>query len=261
MYTIGQIANIMGISKDKLRYYEEKEIVTPIQDDENNYRQYGYKDIDNVLAIDFYRSLDLEFKTIQKLCKESDTKAIKGILDDKHNEIIQHITRLNNIEIRIEKAKNDCSDIEKHLNKYSIRPMPPIKVLGQISDFRAYEEFDVIHNNRNQLAEEPIFKSLKRHIIFNEEGIQSNIMLVTKDTEVDNAAGERDIVHYEKCLYTIVEDGVQYKDVMEDSFIKGMQWVDANNYKHKGIVIIGMLLVGYHEGILKSYLEVYVPIE
>ncbi|WP_019914172.1 MerR family transcriptional regulator [Paenibacillus sp. HW567] len=261
MYTIGQIANIMGISKDKLRYYEEKEIVTPIQDDENNYRQYGYKDIDNVLAIEFYRSLDLEFKTIQKLCKESDTKDIKGILDEKHNEIIQHITRLNNIASRIEKAKNDCRNIEKHLNKYSIRPMPPIKVLGQISDFRAYEEFDVIHNNRNQLAEEPITKSLKRHIIFNEEGIQSNIMLVTKDTEVDNAVGERDILHYEKCLYTIVEDGLQYENVMEDSFIKGMQWVDANNYKHKGIVIIGMLLLGYHEGILKSYLEVYVPIE
>ncbi|WP_438498365.1 MerR family DNA-binding transcriptional regulator [Paenibacillus sp. IHBB 3054] len=36
MYTIGQIANIMGISKDKLRYYEEKKILTPIQNDENN---------------------------------------------------------------------------------------------------------------------------------------------------------------------------------------------------------------------------------
>ncbi|WP_379142499.1 MerR family transcriptional regulator [Paenibacillus sp. sgz500992] len=261
MYTIGQIANIMGISKDKLRYYEEKEILTPIQNNENNYRQYDFKDIDTVLAIEFYRSLDLEFKAIQKLCKESDIKDMQGILDEKHNEIIQNIARLNTIAHRIEKAKKDCNDIEKHLNNYSIRPMAPIKILGEISDFRAYKEFEVIHNNRDQLAEEPIFKSLKRYILFNEEGIQSNTMLVTKDIEADNAVGETDILDYEKCIYTIVEDGVQYEDVMEDNFIKGEKWMDANNYKHKGIVIIGMLLVGYHEGILKSYLEVYIPIE
>ncbi|WNS42303.1 MerR family transcriptional regulator [Paenibacillus sp. MMS20-IR301] len=261
MYTIGELANIMRISKDKLRYYEEKEILTPIQNEENNYRQYDFKDIDTVLAIEFYRSLDLEFKTIQKLCKESDIKDMQGILDDKHNEIIRNIARLNTIALRIEKAKKDCDDIEKHLNNYSIRPMAPIKSLGEISDFRAYKEFEVIHNNRDQLVEEPIFKSLKRYITFNEEGIQSNTMLVTKDVEVDNTVDEKDILDYKKCIYTVVEDGMQYEGVMEDSFIKGQRWMAANNYKHIGVAIIGMLLVGYHEGILKSYLEVYIPIE
>lgn len=33
----------------------------PSQNDENNYRQYGFNDIDVVLTIEFYRFLDLEF--------------------------------------------------------------------------------------------------------------------------------------------------------------------------------------------------------
>ena len=74
MYTIGQIANITGLSKDKLRYYEEKGILKPIQNKDNNYRQYNHKDVDIVLAIEFYRSLDLDFKTIKKIHKESNIK-------------------------------------------------------------------------------------------------------------------------------------------------------------------------------------------
>lgn len=260
MYTIGQIASIMGISKDKLRYYEEKEILTPTQDDKNNYRQYNFEDMDTVLAIEFYRSLDLEFKTIQKLCKESDVHDLKSILDKKHNEITRSIARLNMIAKRIEKAKNDCTEIEAHLNRYSIRPMMPVKVLGEISDFRAYDEFQVIHNSRDQFAEESIFKSLRRYITFNDEGIQSNTILVTKEVE-EAAMEEEDILHYDKCLYTIVEDGTRYKHVMEENFIKGEAWMAANHVKHKGIVIVGMVVVGYSEGALKTYLEVYIPIE
>ncbi|MDP4090971.1 MAG: MerR family DNA-binding transcriptional regulator, partial [Bacillota bacterium] len=45
MYTIGQIANIMGISRDKLRYYEEKGVLNPKQNDENNYRKCDFEDI------------------------------------------------------------------------------------------------------------------------------------------------------------------------------------------------------------------------
>lgn len=259
MYTIGQIANIMAISKDKLRYYEEKGILSPIQNEENNYRRYDLKDIDTVLAIEFYRSLDLEFKTIKELHKESDIKDIECTLDKKHNEVMKEIHRLNAIVDRIEKAKKACNDIEKYLNKYTIRSMNPVKILGEISDFRAYKEFEVIHENRNELDEAPIIKSLKRYITFTDYGIESNKMLVTKDIDCDDDGDN--ILQYEKCIYTIVEDGLHYKDVMEETFLEGKEWCHSNGYRHKGIAIISMLLIGYHEGIGKSYLEVYVPIE
>lgn len=80
MYTIGQISNILGISKDKLRYYEEKGILVPMQCYENNYRQYGLKDIITVLSIEFYRSLDMDFKTIKKIHHQNDIKDIEHIL-------------------------------------------------------------------------------------------------------------------------------------------------------------------------------------
>lgn len=261
MYTIGQIANILGISRDKLRYYEEKGILAPTQNKENNYRQYNLKDIDIVLAIEFYRSLDLEFRTINKLYKQSDIEEIEYILENKHNDVLKEIDRLNAIINRIEKAKKGCKDIEKYLNKYILRPMEPVKILGEISDFRAYNEFDVIHENKNELDGSPVVKSLKRCITFNDEGIKSNKMFITKDIDSDNTEEKNDILKYEKCIYTIVEDGIDNKDVMEKTFMNSIEWMHTNNYKHKGIAIISMLLIEYHEGRTKSYLEVYIPIE
>lgn len=261
MYTIGQIANITGISRDKLRYYEEKEILIPTQDDGNNYRQYVDRDIDTVLLIEFYRSLDLDFKTIKKLHKLCNIKDIECILDKKHNEVTKEIGRLNTIINRIETAKKGCNDIQKYLNKFTIKPMNPMKILGEISDYRAYNEFEVIHENRDELDEASVIKSLKRYITFTEKGIESNKMFVTKNIDCDNNEEGNDILQYEKCVYTIVQDGVHNKDVMEETFLKSLSWIYSKGYRHKGIAIISMLLMVYDEGIGKSYLEVYIPIE
>ncbi len=261
MYTIGQIANIMGISRDKLRYYEEKGILKPTQNDNNNYRQYDLKDMDTVLAIEFYRSLDLEFKDIKKLYRQSDIKEIEGVLDKKHDKVMKEIARLNTVISRIEKARRACNDIEKYLNRYTVRAMAPIKILGEISDFRAYNEFENLHENRNELGDTSIIKSLKRYITFTDEGIESNKMIITKDIECEDNKEEDNILQYEKCAYTIVEDGIHNKDVMEETFKKSLEWGHQNGYRHKGIVIIGMLLIEYDGYIGKSYLEVYAPIE
>lgn len=183
MYTIGQIANLMGISRDKLRYYEEKGILVPTQNNENNYRQYDFNNIDTILSIEFYRSLDLEFKSIKKIHSECDLKGIDNILNKKHRDVKNEIERLNTIVKRIEKAQKACRDIERYLNKFVIKVMPKVKVLGEISDFRAYSEFEAVHKSRNGLYEAPIIKKLKRYITFNETGIETNKMLITNDVE------------------------------------------------------------------------------
>ncbi|MBL4933119.1 MerR family transcriptional regulator [Clostridium paridis] len=149
MYTIGQVANIMGISKDKLRYYEEKGVLKPSQNNENNYRQYSLEEMLSILSIEFYRSLDLDFKSIKRIHNQSDIKDLEEILEDKRKEIVKEVDRLNAIVNRINKAKKACNDIERYLNKFSIRAMKPIKVLGEMSDFTAFNEFEVIHENKD----------------------------------------------------------------------------------------------------------------
>ncbi len=257
MYTIGQIANILGISRDKLRYYEEKGILVPRQNKENKYREYDLKDIDTILAIEFYRSLDLGFKTIQRLHKQSDLNEIQKILDKKHHEVENEIKRLKYIVERIEKVKKGCHDIKNQLNTFSIKPMKSIKILGEISDFRAYHDFDLVHENR---VEDSIVKSLTRYVTFNDSGILSSKMFITKQIEANEKENRKNILKFDQCVYTIVEDSVG-KDVMKDTFVKSKEFMDRNQYQHQGVAIITMLLMAYENDHVKSYLEVYIPID
>lgn len=260
MYTIGQIANIMGISKDKLRYYEEKGILVPTQNSENNYRQYDFNNIDTTLLIEFYRSLDLDFKAIKKIHSGCDLKGIENILNKKNRDIKNEIERLNTIAKRIEKAQNACRDIELYLNRFVIKSMPKVKVVGEISDFRAYSEFESVHENRKGLYEDPIIKKLKRYITFNETGIETNKMLITNDVEDDEGKSNDRILSYEKCAYTIVEDS-SGRDTMSETYAKSSEWVYENGFIPLGVVIIGMILLEHTEGETKAYLEVYIPLQ
>ncbi|KIE45007.1 merR regulatory family protein [Clostridium argentinense CDC 2741] len=81
MYTIGQVARFLGVSRDTLKFYEEKGLVKPVQDKENGYRRYSLFDIDDVLTVNFYREIDVEIKQIQKLKNHGNLEEIESLLD------------------------------------------------------------------------------------------------------------------------------------------------------------------------------------
>ena len=66
-YRTSQLLEILGVSRDALRYYEEKGIVKPNHDETNNYRQYNDYDIYNLLVADFYKKRNLSIKEVREL--------------------------------------------------------------------------------------------------------------------------------------------------------------------------------------------------
>ena len=41
MYTVGQVDHFLGMSRDTLKFYEEKGLVKPQKDQENGYGKYN----------------------------------------------------------------------------------------------------------------------------------------------------------------------------------------------------------------------------
>ena len=62
MYTIGQVAKFLGVSRDTLKFYEEKGLVKPQQNSENGYRTYNHFDIYDITTINFIEKLILKSK-------------------------------------------------------------------------------------------------------------------------------------------------------------------------------------------------------
>ncbi|MBW9172813.1 MerR family transcriptional regulator [Clostridium estertheticum] len=259
IFTIGQVAEITGISRDRLRYYESKGILYPTQNKDNNYRSYSISDIDTILSIEFYRSMDLSMKEISAIWASDEPSDIANVLDKKELAISSKIDELHKYLRNIQKGKDACDKISKNMNKFSVQPMPAFEVLGEISDFRSFSEYKEIHNRKVELEGNAIVNSIKRIITFSEKGIEDNKMLITKNIKANTTEGTN-ILEYDRCLYTIVEDSVE-KDMMEEMFEKSLKWASENNLKCKGIVIINMILITVNEKAAKSYLEIFAPIE
>ncbi len=92
MYTIGQVAKFLGVSRDTLKFYEEKGLVKPPQQkSENGYRIYNHFDIYDITTINFYREIDVEIKKIQELRKGKRIDDIQSMLVEKEQEVLEEI--------------------------------------------------------------------------------------------------------------------------------------------------------------------------
>jgi DNA-binding transcriptional MerR regulator len=91
MYNIGQVAKFLGVSRDTLKFYEEKELVKPKQNSENGYRKYNHFDIYDITTVNFYREVDIEIKKIQELRKSMSIEGIQSLFEEKEQAVLNEI--------------------------------------------------------------------------------------------------------------------------------------------------------------------------
>ena len=102
MYSIGEVSEITRISRDRLRNYEQKGILNPVKNADNGYREYSIDDIDRVLLIEYYRSLDLGIDQIREICEGGSTDDIRRVAEEKRQSVELELRRLNRIRANID---------------------------------------------------------------------------------------------------------------------------------------------------------------
>ena len=103
---IQELARQTGVSAKTIRYYEETGILPPPSRTENNYRQYGEKDIDRLRLVAGARRLDLSLDEIRELLdmrdrREAPCTVLLERLDHKADEIAERIRALKQMEIEL----------------------------------------------------------------------------------------------------------------------------------------------------------------
>lgn len=264
MYTIGQVAKFLGVSRDTLKFYEEKGLVKPTQDGESGYRKYNNFDIYDVATINFYREIDIEIKKIQEIRNSKRVEDIELMLKEKEEKILEEIEYKNLLLKRIRSVKKDCEKIKQHLGEYTIKEMALLEVKGEITASTAYDEYDIIQKNAESLKEAVTLTGLRRVISFDEEGIKGDKFIVVRKVEGFHKDIEGEVIFYPKCIYNIIEDGrylnggENIDNKVEESIRK---IANENGYELLGVTYVNLLLATYEEGLERIFLEIYTPIK
>lgn len=262
-YKTGQLLDILGLSRDALRYYEEKGIIKPDQKEENNYREYDFYDIYTLMVTNFYKKRNLSIKEVKKLQAGSEIDELEALLGEKARDLEISIRNQEYMLGKINETKEFCKAVKEGLNKYSLRELPTYEIKGEISDFNSFQEYPVILENMD-LDKEDILSKIIRKLTFDEKGFIDTKIYIVEKLESNKKEKNKAYLDYNTCIYTIVEDG-RYQNGAEDIkykvFSSGIEWAKKQGLKLEGVAFANTRLITYSHNKERVFLEVFIPVK
>ena len=80
-YTIGELAKILGITAETIRYYERKGIIAPIHDQETGYRYYTTWDLHMLIRARCYLGFGLSIEETAGILQSKSLEEIDDLLE------------------------------------------------------------------------------------------------------------------------------------------------------------------------------------
>ena len=133
-YKIGDVASLMGLSRDTLRHYEKRGILSSHRD-ENGYRYYTDQDIIRQITILYQRKMNLRLGDMKALRhSENSSDDMTKLMDARLQEEAQSIRIHQQNSARLQLTKSECEDICLNSGKISLRDFPAAYIIVPHTD-------------------------------------------------------------------------------------------------------------------------------
>lgn len=124
-YTIGQLAKLAGITTKTLRVYENKGLITPKRNSENDYRIYGDEAVKTLEKIQLMKYLDFSLDRISEFLHLYENISRENMLLEQKRLLERKQSQLNTVIAHVDRAINECSNGQKDSDEF-------LKALGTI---------------------------------------------------------------------------------------------------------------------------------
>ena len=125
-YKIGDVARILGISTDLIRYYEKKGVVTPVKDKSNDYRYYDTWDINYLIDCLWYKNFGFNIDHIADMVSDFSRTDLLSDLDGKEAELEESIHHQQLLLRRIREYRESVASVKELVGVCDIRRSPAI---------------------------------------------------------------------------------------------------------------------------------------
>lgn len=124
-YTIGQLANLVGISTKTLRIYEQKGLLSPKRNSSNGYRLYGSDAVKALEQIQLMKYLDLPLDRIGEFLKLFENVSREKMLLEQKRMLERKRNQLNTVIAHVDRAIGECKGDEQNVDDF-------LKALGRV---------------------------------------------------------------------------------------------------------------------------------
>lgn len=125
-YKIGDVARILGVSTDILRYYERKGVVKPEKDENNDYRYYDPWHINFLMDCLWFKNYGFSIEQIADMVRIPDTGSLSSLFEKKEDELRAQIRRCELLLRRSAEHRAELETIDRLLYKCEIAQSPEL---------------------------------------------------------------------------------------------------------------------------------------
>lgn len=166
---------------------------------------------------------------------------------------------------RIEVTQEFSRDLISNLKVFSVKPMPLYRIIGEVSDFIAVEEYETVINMKNSNDSNDLLSQIVRYISFNNDSVTGTKILVVEAANAANEANDKNqYIQYPKCLYT-VEEEIQPPDepvnLIEEMYQISKEYAKLHGLRLLGEAFVMIRLITYKDNTSKTYMEIFIPFE
>lgn len=125
-YTIGELAKVLGITSETIRYYERKKIINPIHDEETGYRYYTTWDLHMIIRARCYLKFGFTIEEVAHLLSQEDIQEIDDILSKQEDILQQQLIYQMNLLKRLRLNRTLIRDSKKEDQQLCLKMSPAI---------------------------------------------------------------------------------------------------------------------------------------
>ncbi|MDD4199753.1 MAG: MerR family transcriptional regulator [Eubacteriales bacterium] len=122
--TVGEVAKVLGISSENIRYYIREGLISPEKNDDNNYREYSSEDVLLISDIMFYRDMGISIHNIKRIFKGLPLEDIGSVIEESKEELRLRIQEENRRMRQLCIWEKDYNREIREINTYRIGEMP-----------------------------------------------------------------------------------------------------------------------------------------
>ncbi|HHZ02399.1 MAG TPA: MerR family transcriptional regulator [Tissierellia bacterium] len=142
-YRISEVAKLLDLSSEAIRYYENKGVIQPERDEETGYRYYGGWDIHMLIRARTYRQLGYTLDETADLLNKFDKVDIVSYLSNKKEEIEKEIERSKHLLDYLDKEKDNIINCDEITGVYQLVYRPEIYRLEMQKGYVLYHDKEI----------------------------------------------------------------------------------------------------------------------
>lgn len=255
-YTIGEIATMLRIGVDAIRFYEKKGLVHPKKDEKNKYRMFSMYNILELLDVIYYRELDIPISDIVSILQTGRKENMRELLEEKRKKAEQRIRFERQLIKKIEYIEGAYETIESHQG-VKVKEFPKAWILTRGSEKEEIMKSQIVDLTKDQFVMSHLYST------YNMQSGNMQDLYITMEQSIMKEFG----ISWKKCtplnlglcIYTVVQ--LSDMTLQKEDIKKILIFAKEHHMVCDDIVYIHEIPLTTYTDETNYFAEIYLPIK